>query len=151
MRAYYAKHREHWLALLRERTRLNPEPKRAARKRSYERNREKAIARAKRWVEDNPEKARAYKAEWKRRNPDAVRDARARRRALEVHAAAGRVDRREIFERDGGRCHLCGSLCDPGRFHIDHIVPISRGGVHAPSNVAVAHPLCNMRRGAKPI
>lgn len=61
----------------------------------------------------------------------------------------------EIAERDGFRCHLCGRHVDMARMSpdslspsLDHLVPISTGGVHDPSNVALAHRGCNSRRGA---
>lgn len=57
---------------------------------------------------------------------------------------------REIFERDGWRCHLCGKPVNrkvkrthPDGATIDHIVPISLGGVDEPANVATAHWHCN--------
>ena len=30
---------------------------------------------------------------------------------------------------------------------IDHVVPLSKGGEHAPSNWKTAHSICNMRKG----
>lgn len=55
--------------------------------------------------------------------------------------------RRELWERDGGVCGICGELADPGRFHLDHIVPDARGGQLHPDNLRVAHPRCNQSRG----
>lgn len=34
-------------------------------------------------------------------------------------------------------------------FHVDHVVPLSKGGMHGYTNVQPAHPRCNMRKGAK--
>ena len=63
---------------------------------------------------------------------------------------------REIFERDGWRCHLCRKLVkkgaprnDPDGASIDHIVPRSEGGADAPHNVATAHLRCNLRKGVR--
>jgi hypothetical protein len=63
---------------------------------------------------------------------------------------------REIFERDGWRCHRCHKLVDRNvpRTHsdgasIDHIIPLSLGGIDAPSNVATAHWRCNREKGAR--
>lgn len=60
-----------------------------------------------------------------------------------------RFDRMEIFHRDGGICQICGEPANPFMFHVDHIVPISRGGAHNRSNVQTAHPWCNLSKGAK--
>lgn len=61
-------------------------------------------------------------------------------------------DPREIFERDGWRCHVCGE--DVSRevgahdqdATIDHLIPVVLGGDHSRSNVALAHRLCNSSR-----
>ena len=60
---------------------------------------------------------------------------------------------REIFERDGWRCHLCREAVDPNvpRRHrdgatIDHLVPLSLGGADEPNNVATAHNRCNREK-----
>jgi len=47
------------------------------------------------------------------------------------------------------RCYLCGKLIPKGHRHVDHIVPLSKGGQHRPSNLAVACDECNLRKNAK--
>lgn len=59
-----------------------------------------------------------------------------------------RIYRKVVFERDGGRCHICHKLVDPTYWHLDHLVPLSKGGEHSYRNVAVAHPACNLHRNA---
>lgn len=65
------------------------------------------------------------------------------------NAAPEMFDRSEIFARDGGVCHICGGLVNPESWHVDHVVPLARGGEHSRTNVAVAHPFCNQSKGAK--
>lgn len=62
---------------------------------------------------------------------------------------------RMIVDRDGSSCHLCGKNVDlslsgslPKGPSIDHLVPISAGGADCFTNVALAHRICNTRRGA---
>ena len=69
----------------------------------------------------------------------------------------------EIFNRDGGRCYLCGGICDftatkiingkkvtTGTYPtIDHIVPLSAKGGNDKSNLRIAHKSCNARKGSK--
>lgn len=51
-----------------------------------------------------------------------------------------------VFERDDGRCTYCGS---DGPFHIDHVIPHSRGGNSYPDNLVLACVPCNLSKGAK--
>jgi 5-methylcytosine-specific restriction endonuclease McrA len=67
-----------------------------------------------------------------------------------------RINRLVIFERDGWRCQLCGKRTDRTKVHphpdapvLDHIVPLSVGGPHEPSNVQCAHSRCNGLKGAR--
>jgi 5-methylcytosine-specific restriction endonuclease McrA len=59
-----------------------------------------------------------------------------------------RVYRRVVWRRDGGICGICSDPCDPDNWHLDHIIPISRGGKHSYANVQPAHPTCNLRKWA---
>lgn len=52
--------------------------------------------------------------------------------------------RAEVFERDGRVCAYCGDT--EGPFHIDHIVPLSRGGEHSADNLTVACAPCNLSK-----
>ena len=65
-----------------------------------------------------------------------------------------RVDRASIGDRDGWRCHICREPVDPTRRapdpkapSLDHLIPLAAGGRHEPSNVALSHLGCNVKRG----
>lgn len=64
----------------------------------------------------------------------------------------------KLYNRDGGRCYLCGQMCDwnnkvmdgngnvivGGNYPtIEHIQPLARGGLHAWRNVKLACKSCN--------
>lgn len=63
-----------------------------------------------------------------------------------------------LYRRDSGVCYLCGGRCDwsdkdvkqnrVGKSYpsIDHIIPVSRGGLHAWNNVRLAHFGCNVEK-----
>ena len=53
-----------------------------------------------------------------------------------------------IFKRDGKRCRHCGADGDDVRFHIDHVIPIARGGTNEPDNLQVLCQPCNQRKWA---
>jgi 5-methylcytosine-specific restriction endonuclease McrA len=59
-----------------------------------------------------------------------------------------------VFERDNWTCHLCGGAVDPDLPRldpmgatIDHLTPLSLGGVDELANVATAHWSCNRAKG----
>ena len=56
------------------------------------------------------------------------------------------VAREVIYERDGGRCHACGTRVPRDAFDLDHLVPLAAGGNHVPENLAVACVKCNRGR-----
>jgi len=58
-------------------------------------------------------------------------------------------------ERDGWVCHICSERIPPRneaddstKLTIDHVIPRSKGGSDAPSNVKSAHSDCNSRKGS---
>lgn len=56
--------------------------------------------------------------------------------------------REMIARRDKYTCGICHRRFMPDeRWHIDHIIPYSKGGPDCPSNLRVTHQRCNLRRG----
>lgn len=63
-----------------------------------------------------------------------------------------------VIDKSGGCCHLCGEVVDvslagshPDGPSIDHLVPLTHGGLDCFTNVALAHLHCNVSRGVKPL
>jgi 5-methylcytosine-specific restriction endonuclease McrA len=52
------------------------------------------------------------------------------------------LTRRAIFARDGWVCQYCGLPAE----NVDHVIPKSRGGLHAWENVVAACRRCNSRK-----
>lgn len=101
--------------------------------------------RRERYRQDNKDKYNAYLRKW-RKGPKFAAIVAKRRASL---AVAEVFDREEIWKRDGGYCYLCNSPVDQNNWHMDHVVPLSRGGDHAFDNCAVTHPVCNLKKGTK--
>lgn len=74
-----------------------------------------------------------------------------------VSAGTAGINWKSVGERDGWFCHLCGKRVkavpggahEPNGANVDHLIPISAGGKHEWSNVAISHRSCNVSRGAK--
>lgn len=89
--------------------------------------------------------------EWSLANPDRRRaishNYSSKRRVWETES--GRVEPKDwerTVRRYGGKCAYCGV---GGPLHMDHVVPLSRGGSHTIGNVVPACPPCNLSKGGK--
>lgn len=52
-----------------------------------------------------------------------------------------------LYDRDDGVCGICKTPVEPEDMHIDHVIPIARGGSNTPANLQIAHSTCNLRKG----
>lgn len=162
-RRWEEENREH-LKQMRARRRANPavmEKERESCRRYYARNREKMVERARRYHREHTEKARAasrqvywknvvyrraQSAAYKRAHPERNREWAARRRARMRGNLP--VDYHEqLLGFQGGRCPYCHEVLE--ETHLDHVIPLSRGGVHSWENVVLACPGCNTRKSAR--
>ena len=85
------------------------------------------------------------------------------RRRIKIRAAMVDPDitLEGLYKRDEGRCYICGmqtlltdyvtkdgtQICGDWYPSIDHVVPLSHGGLHSWSNVKLAHRRCNYKKG----
>lgn len=86
---------------------------------------------------------------WKLQNPEKVLNNCARRRAVKVTAIVENVDREVVFDIFHGVCGICYNFVDPLKWHLDHIIPLSKNGSHSYSNCQVTHPHCNLSKNNK--
>jgi len=97
---------------------------------------------------------------WRKANPNKVyRDSKDR--ALKHGGKHSYYTRQQIFDRDGYDCYLCNIPVDltaphvqgqPGWElypHVEHVIPLSKGGDDTLENVKIAHAKCNIDKGAK--
>jgi 5-methylcytosine-specific restriction endonuclease McrA len=94
----------------------------------------------------NPEGVAAAGRRYRQNNPDSLRRKDQRRRARKRSAFIEDVHPLVVLERDDGVCGICGGDVDPEDFHVDHIIPLARGGEHRYANVQPAHPWCNLSK-----
>jgi 5-methylcytosine-specific restriction endonuclease McrA len=154
----------------------DPEKVREEKRRSVAKNPEIARTRAAQWYRDNPERAREANRAWARANPEKVREyARRshkrhhtkrrwalldyRRRNPDV-ALAQKHRRKARIANNGGRGisaadirdmriaqdHKCAYCQRTVPLTLDHIIPVSRGGMHDPENACMACGPCNYQK-----
>jgi 5-methylcytosine-specific restriction endonuclease McrA len=122
----------------------------AASREYYHANRIERQAVSKAWKEAHKDEVRDYKRRYNRANPERVRAWIARRDALREGATGDHThgDIKAQYARQRGRCYWCRTKVR-GSYHVDHVVPLSRGGSNGPENIVIACPTCNMQKHAK--
>ena len=76
-----------------------------------------------------------------------------RTRCLKCARERNAMSAAELRERDGAGCSICGCEVDFGKFFpdpwspsVDHVIPLARGGLNVPENLALARLGCNREK-----
>lgn len=117
--------------------RENREQQRAYMARYYPAHREMFIAKTAAWVKAHPERVKAHGNT---------------RRARMLGNGGHHTDRdiRNQYLSQNGRCFYCGIDVGNG-YHVDHVVPLSRGGSNSPENIVIACEPCNRSKHARSV
>ena len=165
-RRYYAEHKEQWKTRYAEHRRqyyAEHKEQISERRRTYD----KAYRQA--YYKEHKEHHKAYMAKYRATHKKEIRENQKRHRAeREARDAIRRAQIKndlaeltpeekeqvkEIYRRakedKNVRCYICGKKIPMGERHVDHIIPISKGGTSKPSNLAIACKECNLRKHAK--
>lgn len=134
---------------LRER---EPERQRELRKARLQKPKTRARLRAYRAA--HAEQYRGYSRKWAASNPDKVaalaRNRRARKRAADGKHTAEDIQRQ--LKSQNGKCYWCGkvlALSGDDKYHVDHIIALSKGGSNGPENLCCSCPDCNLSKHNK--
>jgi 5-methylcytosine-specific restriction endonuclease McrA len=118
---------------------------------------------------ENPEKYIVRTIEWQRQNPDKMAQKAKRYTTSDRGRERIRVNRQRriatlksaivpdsilvtsewfasVIDRQGGACLYCGQISS---LEMEHVEPISRGGLHIRDNIVAACSSCNASKGAK--
>jgi 5-methylcytosine-specific restriction endonuclease McrA len=60
-----------------------------------------------------------------------------------------RLNRRNIFARDDGKCQYCGKRFPSSELSLDHVIPTCRGGATTWENLVCACVRCNVKKGGR--
>lgn len=151
---YKRKYREGNKGLLAEKSRIysanNKERKIAYQRVWRETNKEYVVKRNHAYYQSNKLRYAESACRWRAANRDAMRarDHRHRARKLNVEGSYTALDIKAQYERQDGKCYYCKSRVG-NNYHVDHVVPMSRGGSNSPENIVIACPKCNQSKGDK--
>ena len=105
---------------------------------------------ARRYGELNADAIRERKRKWRKDNPSAVRvyyhSRRIRKLNGGVKLSKGLVEKLLRLQR--GKCACCGRPLGSD-YHLDHIMPLSMGGLNTDNNVQLLRAKCNLQKSAK--
>jgi 5-methylcytosine-specific restriction endonuclease McrA len=130
-------------------------------KREYQKNnKDKIHAKRVEWEKANRETINARKRKYNKENNELVtaikRRSDRKRRSLIAGNGFEKYTENQVLDTYGSNCHICKDPIDlnaprqsgrPGwqkGLHIDHIIPISKGGPDTLKNVRPAHGVCNV-------
>lgn len=122
----------------------------AEKKKWYRANKEQHSALAKKWRQENKDKANGYSKKWSDNNPEFKRARSAKRRAIvkSIDGSHTAADVRMIYNNQNRCCAVCKTRLN-GKFHVDHVVPVSAGGANDKDNLQILCAPCNLSKGAK--
>ena len=73
------------------------------------------------------------------------------KRTYMARVSTGKAQRFRIFSRDGFTCRYCGRRSDVIPLHLDHLIPVSRGGTNDDDNLITSCRDCNLGKGSRRI
>lgn len=133
----------------------------AKNKEYYQANKEQIQEYLKQYNLDNNEELTARKREYYQENKDAHHVAMRRREIAKRGTRVEIYTKQDVLDKWGTACHICKEEIDltaprtPGKegwkrgLHLDHVVPVSKGGTDTLDNVKPAHALCNLSKFTK--
>ena len=137
------------------------ERERERKKKYWIANREKLIASQQKYRKKNMAKFRAKQKKYWAKHPEKAQEYNRQRRAKKNKVEHIPYTKEQVIEKYGENCHICGGLIDlkanrragekgwENGLHLDHVIPISKGGPDTIDNVRPAHGACNLRKGTK--
>lgn len=133
----------------------------ALNKKYYLANKDKIQEQKKLWRQNNVERARETQRKYYQKNREHIRNNLKRRRHNRYGVLSIPYSKQEVLSRYGTDCHICKEPIDiemsrkpgiPGwqkALHIDHVIPMSKGGEDTIENVRPSHAECNLLKSVK--
>jgi 5-methylcytosine-specific restriction endonuclease McrA len=122
------------------------------------RNRESRNAKCRQWNAKNADAKRATNARYRAANKNIINERRKIKRVLNPNLERIKTAKRrsskgtlpknivdKLLSLQNWLCRCCNTSLKDG-YHLDHIIPISRGGSNSEDNMQLLTPKCNMQK-----
>lgn len=103
------------------------------------------------WRSLNPEKSRESVKKWQANNPEFSKRMNSNRRARLLNAGGSGISKgiiEKLLKLQKSRCISCRCNLNKIKYHLDHIEPLSSGGLNEDSNVQLLCHSCNQKKHA---
>lgn len=171
-RRHYAENRERLLNQTKQYNASHPEKVKNAHKRRYSNpeHRARILNANKEWRKANPKKSCELTKRYNARHPELVKERQKKWRMSEsgrawrkVWDAKHRAEKLDVTVNPKSiniyvarvrashsiKCYYCESFVSGKKAHIDHIIPLSKGGPHSIENLCATCSHCNLTKSAK--
>lgn len=119
-------------------------------KKYYEKNKQKISERIKKYHIDNKERMELKQKIYKKTESAkiSIKNTRMKRRTITKTGDVTTQQLQELYE-NSKFCYWCNTNLKNKKIHLDHYIPLSKGGEHTLSNLVVSCPHCNLSKNAK--
>lgn len=105
----------------------------------------------KKYAKENSERKSRNAVLWAKNNKESraaiIRNYESRRRSQKSSGVATKELRKWVANAEK-KCYWCGNKCEKN-YHVDHYMPLSKGGPHEIENLVIACAPCNLKKNAK--
>lgn len=127
-----------------------------SRRKYREYNRDQINAKSREWARNNPELAKQLIKNWRETNLDKERSYKRKSQRKRRSAYSEEYLESDVLSMYGSICYLCNKEIDlslprhigdagwENSLHIDHVMPLSKGGTDTIDNVRPTHARCNL-------
>jgi len=112
----------------------------------YKENKERILENSREDYEKTKDKVKKRHKNWEINNKAKRSKIKAKRRSKVLKNGIFYISEKEITKLLSSNCYIC--QANPSE-HLDHIVPISKGGTHSIGNLLGACQRCNLEKGSK--
>lgn len=150
MALWRAINKERFAAMKKAWRNANPEKVAAQKKRHRIKHADSIRLKNRRYQQENREKVRAWMKKHRDANPQHVRDLgrihRANRRARMTGGKISRDLPQRLLREQKHVCAYCPTDLHESGYHLEHRIPLVRGGKHEDANMQLTCPVCNLRK-----